>query len=251
MKQITAIYFSPTKNTEKSIKAMMSAAGCPHEIIDVTTNPNPAAQTFTPDDFVIFGAPVYGGRIPAVARNRLTAFSGNHTPCIIVVTYGNRDYDDALLELSELAQAQGFIVQGGAALIGRHTYGEIQTDRPNAEDLAADTQFAEKIFSGEMRTSSYPLPGNHPYKDGGNGGKFRPLTADSCVTCGLCVKSCPVGAIGSDCKTIADNCLSCFRCIRICPVGAKNCNTEEYCSFAKSFTERLKERRENQYFPSL
>ncbi len=62
------------------------------------------------------------------------------------------------------------------------------------------------------------------------------------------MKFCPVQAVGADCRTIDDRCLACFRCIRICPVHAKNMDTEEYRTFAQMFSEKLKERRENQYF---
>ena len=92
------------------------------------------------------------------------------------------------------------------------------------------------------------IPGNRPYKDGGSGGSFRPLTSVACVKCGLCVKQCPMQAIGDDCTTISDACISCFRCIRQCPKQAKNMETQEYQAFARMFTEKLKNRRENQYF---
>lgn len=68
------------------------------------------------------------------------------------------------------------------------------------------------------------------------------------LTGGICVKECPTMAIEKDYRTINDNCLSCFRCIRNCPEKAKNSDTEEYKAFASDFSEKLKERRENEYF---
>lgn len=247
-KNVTIAFFSPTGNTKKSLEAMAEAAGILKETIDLTVCPDPKPHRFGPDDLVIFGAPVYGGRIPAVARERFLAFTGDHTPCIAVVTYGNRDFDDALLELADLAKEQGFTVNGAAALVGRHTYGEIQTSRPDENDLAQDREFAAKAASRTGDLPEVQIPGNRPYKDGGHGGKFRPLTSEACVKCGLCVKNCPVQAIDKDCRTISDACLSCFRCIRNCPAHAKNMDTEDYRAFASAFTERLKNRRENQYF---
>ena len=246
-KRATVVTFSPTGNSLKSAVAMAEVIGETVEIIDVTTDISPEGWPFGPEDFVIFSAPVYGGRIPKVARERFLGWKGDNTPCIAVVSYGNRDFDDALLEVADLAEEQGFVVKGAAAVIGRHTYGEIQVDRPNEADLAEDRAFAEKVLA-QKADAKVVIPGNRPYKDGGNGGKFRPLTSDACVNCGLCEEKCPVQAIAGDCVSISDNCIACFRCIRNCPVGAKNMDVPAYQEFAAMFTERLKERRENQYF---
>jgi ferredoxin len=93
------------------------------------------------------------------------------------------------------------------------------------------------------------IKGNHLYKEGGKGGIFHPLTVDTCIQCGLCVKNCPTGAIDSDCSTIdSGRCISCFRCIRRCPVQAKNMNDSSYMAFAEDFSKKLATRRENEYF---
>ena len=247
MKKVTLVYFSPTGTTRKSLEAMAEGIGGEGEVLDLT-RPETPVRHFEADDMVIIGMPVYVGRIPQVARERLTGISGESTPCLVVVTYGNRHYDDALLELADMAKAQGFTVMGAAALVGRHTYGEIQMERPDSSDLAADREFAVRAFSCGKAMADNAVPGNRPYRDGGNGGQFRPLTADTCVHCGLCVRSCPVHAIADDCTTIADTCLACFRCIRICPKGAKNMDTEAYQNFAAAFSEKLKQRRENEYY---
>lgn len=246
MSKVTTVFFSPTDNTKKSLTAMAEAFELPCEEIDLTT-PGVPERAFGSDEWVIFGAPVYGGRIPAAAKPRFAKLKGNHTPCLVVATYGNRDFDDALVELADMASAQGFVVRGAAALIGRHTYGEIQMTRPDADDLAADQAFVKAVLAKEA-DAPVEIPGNRPYKDGGNGGKFRPSTSEECVRCGLCVSGCPVQAIDADCQTISDACIACFRCIRRCPVGAKQMVTDAYRDFATMFTQRLAARRENQFF---
>ena len=244
---VSKVYFSPTGNTQKSVDAMASAIGVDSRTYDVTADLSPAPHAFGADDFIIFGMPVYGGRIPKAAAARLAGFTGNQTPCIAVVTYGNRHFDDALLELSELATAQGFVVKGAAALVGRHTYGDIQAHRPDADDLAADRAFAMQAAQNAPGRAVI-LPGGRPYQDGGNGGPFRPLTTQACTQCGLCTARCPMGAIAADHQTIGSACIACFRCIRICPVHAKHMQTEAYLAFAEPFSNKLSQRRENAYF---
>lgn len=246
--KVSVVYFSPTENTKKTLKAMAEEIGNNVEEFDLTCPKEDQRVQFGKDDFVIFGAPVYGGRIPEVARERLEDINGENTPCLVVVSFGNRDYDDALLELSDLVKKHGFVVKGAAAVVGRHTYGEIQTERPDEADLNQDREFAAAAAKKPEDALELVIPGNTPYKEGGKGGKFRPQTSEACVKCGLCVKKCPVQAIGADCVTISDSCIACFRCIRKCPVQAKNMDTEEYQAFAKLFTEKLRERKENEFF---
>lgn len=247
-KSINLIYFSPTGNTRRTLEVMAEAIGDNIDVIDLTCSEKIQKQQFDKDDFIIFGMPVYGGRIPIVAKQRLENIRGDNTPCLVVVTYGNRDYDDALLELSDFAKTHGFVVKGAAAVIGRHTYGEIQIMRPDSSDFAQDREFAVAAMKKTENTQEFIVPGTFPYKDGGVGGKFRPITSSNCTKCGICVKGCPVHAIDADCSTISDACLACFRCIRNCPIQAKNMDTEEYLKFADMFTQKLCERKENQYF---
>ncbi|TJX13737.1 4Fe-4S dicluster domain-containing protein [Tissierella creatinini] len=245
---ITSIYFSPTENTKRSVESIAEVIEGNKEQIDITVDLEPKERLFSDKDLVIFGAPVYAGRIPSVSKERFMKFKGSKTPCLIVVTYGNRHYDDALLELSDLAEELGFVVKGAAALIGRHTYGEIQTNRPSEEDFLENHRFATRAIAELMNNKELKIPGNQPYKDGISGGRFHPLTSDSCIECGICVKECPVQAIDKDFRTINGNCISCFSCIRKCPKNAKNMDTEEYQSFAKEFSKELNKRRENEYF---
>ena len=246
--KVTGVIFSPTANTKKYVNSALDAVKLPTELIDLTTTFEPLKRIFSEDELLILGAPVYSGRIPNVARHRFSELRGNNTKCILVASYGNRHYDDALIEMKDLMTENGFEVVGACAVIGKHTYGNIQVDRPDENDFTEMKNFIHNVINKGDNTE-FDIPGSHPYKEGGSGGKFKPLTADNCIKCGKCVKSCPVGAIADDCRTIdKDKCLSCFRCINICPVHAKNSDTDEYNTFAVNFTERLKQRRENEFY---
>ena len=212
----------------------------------------PERQSFKKDELVIVGAPVYGGRIYRGALEKFEELQGDETPCIVTVTYGNRHYDDALLELSDFMKARGFCPVAAAALVGEHTFGDIQKGRPFAADKEEDREFGlrvkAKLEKGDF--SAPAIPGNRPYKEGGNGGSFRPLTSsDKCISCGICKENCPRQAIGDDFKTVdSQKCISCFRCIKNCPTGAKNMNVPAYNEFAAAFSLKLAEGRKNEYY---
>lgn len=251
----TAIYFSPTGTSKRGCVAIAGALQAGAEEIDVTIGKEAHKREFTKEDLVVFGAPVYGGRVFKGLKERLKEIKGQKTPCVITVTYGNRDYDDALLELADIAIAQGFLPIAGAALIGEHTFGRIQVGRPNEKDITEDIAFAQKILAKlqAKNITSLQLPGNRPYVHGEEGMRhvgFIPSTDENCTNCGLCAQECPEGAIdrGDYSKIDEIKCISCFRCIRICPVHAKKMDTEAYKNFAEDFTKKLENPRENQFF---
>ncbi len=254
LNKVTAIYFSPTGNSKKSALAIAGDLSRNVEEIDITKiSQCPESLNFGPRDFTVIAAPVYGGRLYKGFVERIKHIRGGFGKCVAIVTYGNRHYDDAIMELRNVLIDQNFIPIGCAALVGRHTYGEIQTDRPNYDDFVEYKGFARDVLA-KIESGRFTVPavdGNiENYKEGGNGGSFRPLTSDKCVKCGICAMECPEEAISFDDFSKIDDkkCISCFRCIRICPVGAKNMDTEEYNAFASMFSKKLRHRRENEYF---
>ena len=54
---------------------------------------------FDETDFVLFGIPVYSGRVPETFLSYFETLKGNNTPAALIATYGCRAYEDALLEL--------------------------------------------------------------------------------------------------------------------------------------------------------
>ena len=107
---VNLIYFSPTGTTRKVLTAI--AGGMQVDTVkhlDLTP-PEARIRPFTEmrAELAVIGAPVYGGRIPPEASYRLRKIRGNNTPVVIVVVYGNREYEDALLELRDTVTDLGF-----------------------------------------------------------------------------------------------------------------------------------------------
>ena len=100
-------------------------------------------------DLAIIGSPVYAGRLPGTMTSRFELIKGYATPAVIVVVYGNRAYEDALLELNDLVSGAGFTPIAAAAFIGEHSYATkefpIAVGRLDEEDLKKARAFGETV----------------------------------------------------------------------------------------------------------
>ena len=116
-------------------------------------------------DLVVFAAPVFGGRILSVAAERLNELDGTGKKAVTLVVYGNRAYEDALLELNDIAENRGFQVIALAALVAQHSMApEVAKGRPDDQDSRSILVFAGKVLD-KMESgveSPVKVPGNHP-----------------------------------------------------------------------------------------
>jgi ferredoxin len=233
---IKLIYFSPTRTTKRVLEGI--AAGIPSGAVEHLDLTPPAAHTqeFAPlhDELAIVGAPVYGGLIPIDAVHRLRRLRGNDTPAVVVAVYGNREYEDALLELRELVTAGGFRPVAGGAFIGEHSFSNavtpIAVGRPDAQDLQKAMAFG-RMIRDKLRgvqaldeVAPVAVPGNLPLKERDGPWRMPPVTkAGVCTLCGECATVCPTAAIAMDGVVVTDGtaCISCCACVKICPTGAR------------------------------
>jgi len=175
---------------------------------------------------VLIAVPVWGGRVPGLAAERLRRIEGCGQRAAVSVVYGNRDYDDALLELCDIATEQGFKVVSAAAFVAEHCiFPSVAADRPDMSDRAAISRFiheTENLLKTGATLDLAKVKGSRPYKKYG-GVPLHPKTdKEACGRCLVCATSCPVDAIDAETLvTDPDRCISCCRCIAVCNKGAR------------------------------
>lgn len=135
---MTSIFFSPRGTTKKTARAIL---GHQEKVLerDLLGRPLTEEWTLPAGEPVLVSMPVYAGRIPGICREMLLAhLKGHGNPAIAVAVYGNRDYDDALVELQDLLEENGFCVIAGAAFVAQHSiFTKVAAGRPDEDDRPA------------------------------------------------------------------------------------------------------------------
>ena len=242
------LYASPTGSTKTL--ALAAARSLQAEIYDLAGGVCP--REFKKGQAVLVAAPVFGGRIPQYVLDVLAELKGNGAAAAALVTYGNRLYEDALLELGDALSAAGFCLLGGAAFVTRHSIvPAIASGRPNQQDVAQASRFAqdlcEKAEKGDLTCP--PLPGNRPYRKR-SAGALHPVLTGTCEGCGICSRNCPTGAISKEDPALVDpeKCVGCMACVANCPQKARALTPEDFSAMAVKLCRLCADERSNEIF---
>lgn len=249
------IVFSPTGGTQKVADSIVAGWGIPVTKIDLTNAEiNDSDFLLQKDDMVLIAVPSYGGRVPALAAQRLANIHGNQARCVIVCVYGNRAYEDTLIELKDIADQCDFQIIAAISAIAEHSImHQYATGRPDQRDKDELSAFGKKILDKignyDLSAPLTPIPGKHPYKKAGSAG-LVPKADKKCISCGLCADKCPAQAINKENIKIADSkkCISCMRCIAQCPKSARRVNGAMVSVATLAIKKACFERKENQLF---
>lgn len=267
--KINLMYFSPTRTTKKIVKtfgeALAKEKGFSEiEEFDFTLKKyREKKYSFSDKDIVVLGIPVYAGRVPNVLKEFISTIKGNGALAVAFTVFGNRSFDDALVELRDIMKEDGFKVIAAGGFVGEHAFSKILgKDRPQSDDLGEIEEFAlevaKKIESGLLKEDFF-VEGEVPYRPyytprNMEGEpvkilKVKPKTTEDCIDCKLCVQLCPMESISyEDPSQVTGICIKCGACIKFCPVSAKYYDDEGFLGHKEQIETTFIEPKENQRF---
>lgn len=250
--KIYAMYFSPTGGTKRVLDVFAEEWQI-NGWINLTKDEAMPGINFTAEDICIVAVPSFGGRVPEVALNRMRRWQGNGATAVLAVTYGNRAYDDTLLELKEELISSGFVPKAAVAAVTEHSIvREFGAGRPDVQDkevLRGFVKEIQKFLENGKIADKLIVPGNYPYREHSKSLMIPKATAD-CTGCGSCAVRCPVGAINPTNPNQVDEekCISCMCCVLVCPWDGRKLPDEMLAGVKAKIGEACALRKENELF---
>ena len=249
------LIFSPTGGTKKVADAITGKWYKNVETVDLTdASADFIKLQMQKGDLVLIAVPSYGGRVPDLAVKRLAQVQGGGACCVLVCVYGNRAYEDTLIELYDAAQKSGFYTLAAVAAIAEHSIiHQYAANRPDQQDIENLHDISAKILArfhdNPTGETEIKIPGSRPYRKSGGVG-LAPKAKKNCVECGLCAANCPAQAISRTALRSADpeKCISCMRCVVQCPHSARGVNELMVSAAALALKKACSVRKECELF---
>lgn len=266
---VHAVWFSGTGTTEKTVcriaHALAVRLGAQYAEYSYTLpDARKKELTIPAGDLAVVGCPTYAGRVPNLLMPYLRDMvHGAGALAVPVALFGNRNYDDALMELSQLLSGNGFTCVAGAAFVGEHSFSRtLGAGRPDAADETEMDAFsaavADKLLRGDTTAATMggcdPIrPYYTPRDRHGNPInilKVKPKTDMSkCTRCGWCAAHCPMGSIDpADPAQVPGTCIKCCACVKGCPADAKYYDDPGYLYHKSELEEVYARRAGNEIF---
>lgn len=223
LNHIDFYYFSPTGGTKKTGEILANAMARNVNSIDMAKK---IQADHTSSSVALIAVPVFGGRIPSLAADYLAKYNGAEKKAVTVVVYGNRAYEDALLELNDiLKKSKAQIVASGAFVAQHSMVPEVGAGRPDMQDIGELKTFAQKILTKleDIIKDDVQVPGSYPYKPRLSM-PVTPISLPSCNLCEKCTAVCPSNAIKIENDTVltdVNKCILCMACVHDCPKEAR------------------------------
>ena len=251
---VYSIIFSPTGGTKQVADLFANAFAEQYKEIDMA-DASFEGWSFEENDICILSVPSFGGRVPAKAAERMAKLQGNGAKAVLIAVYGNREFEDTLVEMQDIMDNAGFVPVAALAALAEHsiirTFAAGRPDENDAKVLADCAMLVkEKLQNTCDCAGKLAVPGDRPYKQLPPMFPSKPQLTDACVKCGLCVKKCPVQAIPADLSVSMDEekCISCMRCEAICPVKARKVAQPVIDFLTEKLTIGAKGYKDNQLF---
>ena len=136
---VYSVIFSPTGGTKKVADLFASAFADEYKEVDMT-DACFEGYSFEKNDICIVSVPSFGGRVPAKAAARMENLSGNGAKAVLVAVYGNREFEDTLVEMQDIMENAGFVPVAALAALAEHsiirTFAAGRPDENDAKVLA-------------------------------------------------------------------------------------------------------------------